>query len=192
MPSQPMELDQRRIALGGVCVCGGVASQALASQTILGSQTTATTMFSPGLWQVVVNSLGGRIATDQAGGAIGEVDFLPLFAVWLMIAGTSGLIAARLVRCDQSIGWAGALASSSLACGWWWLMGVWELSRLLAFAACWQSLETFLLVTPQMWQAAALAGWLAQLFTLSPPHPVTPSPVASAFRPRTPEPVTTI
>ncbi len=168
MPSQLMEIDQRRLALGGVCVCGGVASQALASQTILGSQTTATTMFSPGLWQVVVNSLGGRIATDQAGGAIGEVDFVPLFAVWLMIAGMSGLIAARLVRCDRSIGWAGALASSSLACGWWWLMGVWELSRLLAFSTGWQSLENFLLVSPQMWQVVALAGWLTQSFSLSP------------------------
>lgn len=105
-----------------------------------------------------------------------EVGFLPLLVLWLCIAGIGWVLAARLVRRHHQSSWQDSLALSGFAFGWWWLMGVWELARLFAFVIGWESLEQILLVTPQFWQATALAGWLVHPFAISPRHPFTPTP----------------
>ena len=159
-----------RLLWSSLTVVGGVTAQALSSQTILASEVTASWFGSGELWQVLVSFLGGQFRRDQSGATIAEVGFLPLFAVWLLIAGVGWALAARRLRRHHQSTWQDSLAPSGFALGWWWLMGIWELARLTAFVAGWESLEQLLLVTPQYWQATALAGWLVQSFTVSPPQ----------------------
>ena len=157
-----------RLVWSSLIFLGGAVAQALSSQTILTSQLTATSFVSGELWQGVVEFLGGQLRHDPSGIATAEVGFLPLLAVWLLIAGVGWLLAARLIRRHHQSSWQDSLALSGFALGWWWLMGVWELALLLAFAIGWESLEQLLLVTPQFWQAMALAGWLVHPFAVSP------------------------
>ncbi len=163
--------DPRRLLWSSLCVLGGVAAQALSSQTILASEATVTCFFSRELWQTLVGRLGGRMGFVPDGGMVAELGFLPLFGVWLLAAGVSWGLAARLIRQHHQSTWSDSLATAGFACGWWWLMGLWELTRLLAFVVGWQSLDQLLFVTPQFWQAMALAGWLVHPFCMSPSHP---------------------
>ena len=175
-----------RLLSSSLVVLGGVVAQALSGQTILASATTSICFLSSELWQLVVGFLGGRIGHDERGRVIAEVDFLPLFCLWLLVAGLSWLLATLLVRRNAPASWSDSFATAGFAFGWWWLMGAWELIRILAFAIGWESLADLLLVTPQFWQATALAGWLAQSFGFSPPPPLSPSPPpvsnSSAFK----------
>ncbi len=157
-------------------VLGGVVAQALSGQSILASASTSSCFLSGELWQLVVGLLGGRLGHDKQGRMIAEVDFLPLFGLWLLVAGLSWLLATLLVRRNARTSWSDSFATAGFAFGWWWLMGVWELARLLAFELGWENLDQLLLVTPQFWQATALAGWLAHSFASSPP-PLLPSPL---------------
>ena len=153
-------------------VIGGVIAQTVSSQTILASTTTANCFLSGELWQSLVEILGGHLGRDEQGRAIAEVDFLPLLGLWLLAAGLSWLLAARLVRRNAQISWSDSLATAGLAFGWWWLMGVWELLWIVALGFGWESLANLVLGTPQFWQATALAGWLVHPFCFhsSPPH----------------------
>ena len=123
---------------------------------------------------------------DDQGRVIADVDLLPLCGLWLLAAGLSWPLAAQLARRHTGRSWSDSFATAGFAFGWWWLMGAWELIRILAFGIGWESLADLLLVTPQFWQATALAGWLAQTFALSPPLPLSPSPTqgpnSSAFK----------
>lgn len=143
---------------------GGILAQTLSGQTILGSESLVANFLSPDLWTIVVGLLGGRIGRDSAGDTLAEVDFLPLLLWWSVIAAIGAALAARRIRQRQQTSWGDALMSVGFACGWWWLMGVWELARLSAFVIGWESVEQFLLATPQFFQATALAGWLVQPF----------------------------
>ncbi len=157
----------RRLIGSILCVFGGIVAQTLSGQTILGSESTAANFFSRELWQSLVGLLGGRIGRDESGGAIAEVDFLPLFALWTVIAAVGLALAARLIQQHHRTIWRDSFITAGFACGWWWLMGVWELTRLFAFVVGWPSLGDLLFVTPQFWQATALAGWLVQPFATS-------------------------
>jgi len=165
----------RRLIGSILCVIGGVVAQTLSSQTILSSSFTATAFGSGELWQSLVTLLGGRMGRDESGGSVAEVDFLPLFGLWSVIAGISAALAARLIRQYHGSTWSDSLTTAGFALGWWCLAGTWELLRLFAFLIGWESLEQLLLVTPQFWQAIALSGWLVQSLTLPPPHLATPS-----------------
>lgn len=145
-----------------LCVLGGIVAQAMSWQSLLSAEGTATTLVSPGLWQSLVATSGGRVSQDNAGGWIAEVDFLPLLLAWSAFAGLSGLVSAQLIRRATRGSWSDSLTAAGFAFGWWWLMGAWELTRLLAFSMGLETVEQFLLVSPQLWQALALAGWLAQ------------------------------
>lgn len=160
----------RRLIASILCVFGGIVAQTLSSQTILESAATAANFFSRETWQSMIGLLGGRMSRDDTGGAIAEVDFLPLFCLWAAIAAIGATLAAQLIRQYQRSTWGDSLTTAGFACGWWWLMGVWELTRLLAFLIDWESLDQLLVVTPQFWQAAALAGWLVHPFAMSPPR----------------------
>ena len=157
----------RRLIGSILCVFGGIVAQTLSGQTILGSESTAANFFSRDLWQSLVGLLGGRIGRDETGGVIAEFDFLPLFALWTVIAAVGLALAARLIQQHHRTIWRDSFITAGFACGWWWLMGVWELTRLFAFVVGWPSLGDLLFVTPQFWQATALAGWLVQPFATS-------------------------
>ncbi len=176
MNSKSSPTISRRLTGSILCVVGGVVAQTLSSQTILGSPVTATQFVSGELWQAIIVLLGGRMGREESGGAMAEVSFLPLFAVWTTVAGFGATLAARLIRQHQGSSLSNSFTTAGFACGWWGLMGAWELLRIFAFLVGWTSLDQLLFVTPQFWQATALAGWLVQSFTVSPPHPVTPSP----------------
>jgi uncharacterized membrane protein len=165
----------RRLVWSSLIVLGGIIAQALSGQTILATLDTAGCFLSSELWQTLVGLLGGRILRDERGTVIAEVDFLPLLGAWLLVACLSWLLAARLVRRNTQASWSDSLATAGFACGWWWLMGLWELTRLVAVGFGWESLDQLLLATPQFWQATALAGWIVLPFTLSPSHPLTPA-----------------
>ncbi len=156
-------------------VLGGVVAQALSGQSILSSASTSSCFLSGELWQWLVGFLGGRMGHDDQGRVIADVDLLPLCGLWLLAAGLSWPLAAQLARRHTGRSWSDSFATAGFAFGWWWLMGAWELIRILAFGIGWESLADLLLVTPQFWQATALAGWLAQTFALSPPLPLSHS-----------------
>jgi uncharacterized membrane protein len=105
--------------------------------------------------------------------------------LWLLAAGLSWPVAALLARRNRRSNWSDSIATAGFAFGWWWLMGAWELLRIVAFGIGWKSLADLLLVAPQLWQATALAGWLAQSFAYSPSQTLNPSllfgPNKSAF-----------
>ncbi len=156
----------RRLTVSILCVFGGIAAQALSWQTILTFDTTATCFLSRELWQSIVEFLGGRMSISD-GVIVGEVDFLPLFGLWSLAAGISWSLAARLIRQHHRSTWNDSFATSGFAFGWWWLIGAWELVGILAFFFGWPSLVQLLRITPQFWQATALAGWLVHLFAVS-------------------------
>ncbi len=145
------------------CVLGGIVAQATSWQSLLSTEGTAMALMSSGLWRSLIAALGGRVAQDNAGGWIAEVGFLPLLLAWSAFAGLSGLVSANLIRWTTRASWNDSLTTTGFAFGWWWLMGAWELTRLLAFSMGLETVEQFLLVSPQLWQALALAGWLAQI-----------------------------
>ena len=177
----------RRLIASILCVLGGIVSQTLSSQTILGIESSATNFFSHDLWQSLVGLLGGRLGRNESGGALAEVDFLPLFGVWTVIAAVGATLAARLIRQHHRSAWSDSFITAGFACGWWWLMGAWELARLAAFVVGWHSLGDLLFVTPQFWQATALAGWLVQPFATS----ASPRLRVSALPPPAPQSLTT-
>ncbi len=164
----------RRLIASILCVFGGIVAQTLSSQTILGSESLAANFFSRELWQAQVKRLGEWIQNDNSAGMSGdviqqailaEVHFFPLFCVWSVIAGVGVTLAARLIRQHHRSTWSDSFITAGFACGWWWLMGVWELAGLLAFVFNLPFLAQLQFVTPQFWQAIALAGWLVQPFT---------------------------
>ena len=159
--------DSQHLVWPTLIVLGGAAAQALSSQSILATDATATCFFSRELWHALVGFLGGEFGRDPSGVAMAEVGFVPLFLRWLVIAGISCPLAASLLRRQSQQTWQDSLAVAGFACGWWWLMGAWELTRLLAFVIGWESLDQLLLVTPQFWQATALAGWLVHPFAFA-------------------------
>ncbi len=165
-----------RLLWSSLVVLGGVVAQALSTQTMLTTANTATCFFSGEIWQSLVGLFGGRLLQNDAGVLIAEIDFLPLFGMWLLTACVSWLLAAVLMRRNTRDIWSDSFATAGFAFGWWWLLGAWELLRLLAFGFGWHGLEQLLLGTPQFWEATALAGWLAHPFAFSPPHPLIPSP----------------
>ncbi|MFM9966131.1 MAG: DUF2079 domain-containing protein [Planctomycetaceae bacterium] len=174
---KPTATDPRRLLWSVLFVLGGVFAQTLSWQTILSAESTVTCFFSRELWQSLVVRLGGQTGRDQTGDWIAEVDFLPVLLVVVFAVGMSSLLAAWLVRRNTRASWSDSLATAGFAFGWWWLMGVWEAVRLLAFGFGWENLEQLLFVTPQFWQAIALAGWLAHPFASPPPLlPSSPPP----------------
>ncbi len=175
----------RRLIGSILCVIGGIVAQTLSSQTILGSESLAANFFSRELWQALVERLGEWIQNDNSAGMSGEViqqailaeiHFFPLFCVWSVIAGVGVTLAARLIRQHHRSTWSDSLITAGFACGWWWLMGVWELAGLFAFVFNLPFLAQLQFITPQFWQAIALAGWLVHPFAVSPSQRVTPSP----------------
>jgi uncharacterized membrane protein len=86
--------------------------------------------------------------------------------MWSVLAVASGIVWGQFVRRGAQASWSASLTSVGFAFGWWWVMGAWELVRLLAFAWGMPSVEQFLLVSPQLWQAIAWAGWLAQMLAV--------------------------
>ncbi|MCX7418645.1 MAG: DUF2079 domain-containing protein [Planctomycetia bacterium] len=166
MPVTPADqpiLQSRSLLWATLVVLGGVIAQAMSSQSLLSAEVTATALMSPGTWRALVVVLGGRVAQGNSGEWIADVDFLPLLLMWSMFAAVSGVVAALLIRRKTPGSWSNVLTSVGFAFGWWWVMGAWELLRLLAFSLRLESIEQFLLVSPQLWQAFALAGWLAQM-----------------------------
>ncbi len=157
------QLFQSRSTLWvALVVLGGVFAQAMSWQSLLSAEATASALMSAGTWQSLVATLGGRVVQSNVGDWIADVDFLPLLLVWSLCAGASGLLLAQLIRRATQASWSDSLTTAGFAFGWWWVMGAWELLRLLAFSIGLESVEQFLLVSPQLWQALALAGWLAQ------------------------------
>ena len=164
----------RRPIASILCVFGGIVAQTLSSQTIFGSESLAANFFSRELWQALVERLGEWIQDDNSAGMSGdvvkqailaEIHFFPLFCLWAVIAGIGVTLAARLIRQHHRSTWSDSFTTAGFACGWWWLMGMWELAGLFAFVFNLPFLAQLQLVTPQFWQATALAGWLVQPFT---------------------------
>jgi len=150
------------------CLLFGTAAVALNLQTVLGAETTATTLMSRGLWQRTVLALGGTLSQLKDGRLVADLDLVNLFLPTLVVAclcwiGGASFIAGRtkqpLSRSLATWGVRGWL--------WWCVPGAWEILRLIAFATGLESIESLLLATPNLWVSLMLAGWLATFAALS-------------------------
>ena len=129
------------------------------------SQTTATALVSLGLWDRLVSLLGGSVAAPPFDTGIplsADVPFLSVllpvvcFALLTWLAGASWLTR-RMHR-----PWGECLAEwGRKGWTWWFLPGLWEVLRILAFTFGFTSLSVFLSATPAMWLAVSIAGWFA-------------------------------
>ena len=150
------------LAAGLLLLGVGCVSVATWLQSVLSTELTTTTMLSFDSWQRCVQWLGGPIP----GQGSAEIRLMPV------LAGTSllGLAcwAAGSAWLSRRLGWSRACRSWAVrGWAWWCLPGAWELLRILAFVTGLESLEHFLLATPQFWGAVAVAGWLATFVTLN-------------------------
>lgn len=173
MTSSPPPAEKRRsLAAALACVAAGTLFLALAGQTVLEQPDVAGHFFSTGVWARLVSVAGGTVhpgadaaaanlSLVQLGGRCGVLSLAAWLAggAWLAFRTGAGLPA--------------SLAAWGRGWLWWFLPGVWEALRVLAFALGLPQLEALLLSTPEFWFAVTLAGWSATLLTLAagPPSP---------------------
>lgn len=144
-----------------ICATG---LHALSLQTTLSREVIATSAMSSGLWQDVVEALGGSITQAPSGQVVAQVDLMPIMAIEFAVALVAAVSGAWWIARRSGTSYLGALTRWMLY-GWmWWLAaGAWEVAQWFSP----ESVVRFLAATPQIWQALALAGWLATFFALS-------------------------
>jgi hypothetical protein len=141
-------------------------SLALAAQTILGDYALAGTMLSAETWTSVSSSLGGRLSPTGGGRT---VDGLSLGMLFLCSAAAAALLwlgGAALLARRTATSFASNMPALAGGFGWWLIPGAWVLVWTLAHLTGWETLQTALASTPQLWCALALAGFAATFFAL--------------------------
>ncbi len=149
----------------------GCVAQAFALQSVLGSDVTATRLFSRLLWNDLVESLGGTIHLNSAdGSAICDVPFLTLLTS-LVVASAVALIGFAAIFSIVSKSEKASLTSLMeetcrvAVSGWrWWLLPwLWEMARILAFTGGFETTMVMMTALYHYVIAVSLAGWSTSL-----------------------------
>ena len=165
--------------LGGLCVFVFTFLCSLAIQGVLESEQTAVHFLSPGLWQSLVEFLGGDVSPRVSGQrppSLGGILAINLGAGLLAWIAGAGLIAARTGQ-----KFSGALGEWGIR-GWLWgaVPAGWELARILAWG---EAFPVFLSAAGPLVMACALAGWLATFAVLiQKPEPTSLTPETNSRR----------
>lgn len=113
-------------------------------------------------WQGLVRLFGARIVQGNGFPPSANISFAPLFALGLLFSFASWGIGGAWIARRRSLKLQEALAGwGFLGWAWWLFGGSWELLRLLLLESGWQTAAAVISATPEFWQAAFLAGWLA-------------------------------
>ena len=166
--SSPESAESRGLLRAVACVGIGTLLQAVALQGWFEVESTATTFLSGGGWLRLVDALGGVPLGDPAERLVFQIGLVPFLipAVVVSVVCWAGGAALLARRSDDSF--RAALTNWGVRGWlWWFLPFVWEIARLLAFFTGFESFESFLLASCPLWQAAALAGWLATFCALA-------------------------
>lgn len=149
-------------AIVAVCVAVLLASSCL--QTWLSSRVLASNFISPASWMSLVRVQAGTSgAPDEA-----SVEFTSI-ATTLAVCILSTWIGGSIWLSRRT----GRSIASALVCWglwgslWWCLLDLWEWAWVGGGLIGWQSLVTFLTVTPQFWLAFCVSSWLTTLVCLS-------------------------
>ena len=150
----------------------GCVAQAFALQSVLGSDVTATRLFSRPLWSHLVDVLGGKILVnpvDQS--AVCDVPFLSLLTLLMIVSGvalTGFAVATAVWRKAQQSG--STLSPAEQTCrvavsGWrWWLLPwLWEMARILVFTGGFETTMVLMTALYHYVLAVSVAGWSASL-----------------------------
>jgi uncharacterized membrane protein len=150
----------------------GCIAQAFALQSVLGSDVTATRLFSRPLWSQLVDVLGGKIlvnSVDQS--AVCDVPFLSLLMLLLIVSGVAltGFAAATAVwrkstQSGSTFSLAGQICRVAVS-GWrWWLLPwLWEMVRILVFTGGFETTMVMMTALYHYVLAVSVAGWSASL-----------------------------
>ena len=145
------------VLLGTLLATSGV-------QTWLSSRSLATNFVSPATWRQLVRlPVGAMPNADQ-----GEVSFVSIALILGVVSLVTWLVGAYWLALRRGSSYPESLATWGLI-GWvWWcLIDVWEWTWIGAGLLGATSLSELLAVSPQLWLAGCLAGWLTTLLTLT-------------------------
>jgi uncharacterized membrane protein len=155
----------------GIVVLGCVG-QAFALQSVLGSDVTATRIFSNQLWNDLAGLLGGEMKINQVDqSAVCDVPFLSLLVV-LAVASAVALAAFAVVALVRRKSRPSGNTVSPIeqtfrvaADGWrWWLLPwLWEMARILAFTGGFETTMVMMTALYHYVLAVSVAGWSASL-----------------------------
>lgn len=155
----------------GIVALGCVA-QAFALQSVLGSDVTATRLFSRTLWNDVVGLLGGTIQLNSIDrSAVCDVPFLALL-ICLIVASAAALVGfaatfsfvSKLKKNAHSTPLMEETCRAAVS-GWrWWLLPwMWEMARILAFTGGFETTMVMMTALYHYVIAVSLAGWSTSL-----------------------------
>ena len=153
-----------RLVSSTVVVLLGTLLATSGIQTWLSSRSLATNFVSPTAWRQLVRLPAGAVPNaDQ-----GEVSFGSLVLVLGVVSIVTWLVGAYWLARRRGSSYSESLATWGLVgWSWWCLIDVWEWMWIGAGLLGATSLSGLLAVSPQLWLAGCLAGWLTTLLTLA-------------------------
>lgn len=149
----------------GLLVVIASAVTAVAAQTVLETTGGADKMVSEPLRLAIVARLGGETGVRTDGLAV-TAPLGAILATSLATAAAAWLAGAWVIARRSRRAYVAALAAWGRGWLWWLVPGVWEAARLAAFVAGAETVQQFLLTSPNFVLAFVLAGWAATFFTL--------------------------
>lgn len=147
-----------------ICLATGSFSLALFTQAVLENPSTAADFFSTPLWGWLVTSFGGKFRTSPASMDV-RVPFSPIVAASVVLTLLTWIAGAMLISARTGGRLPRALVVWSRSWAWWLLPGTWFFFYLVSYIVAWTGLQRLLDATPAFAVTAALAGWLATLWT---------------------------
>ena len=176
--AMPATRSRRYSPLPWLVVVVGVALQAMFLQSVLGDRTLASQWFSTHTWSEVAGWLGG-VVDAESGVVRRDVGYLVLFGGLSSVSAVLILVGS-LVTCRrtgrgiraEATGWA------FRGWSWWWLLGAWELIRVVGVLTGLEWFQELSIRTVSLVEAMALAGWLSAWLVTTWPvgtNPLEPS-----------------
>lgn len=139
----------------------GTTAHAVSLQTILEDAALARNVMSYGLWQQLVQRLGAQVAL-AGDSATARLELSSILTPELAFVAAAWLAGGWCIAHWRRASYPETLCDwGRWAWLWWFVPGVWELLRVLAFATGFLSLANLLIATTAMWQAVMLAGWIS-------------------------------
>lgn len=173
MSTRPQTADERAaprllLALALMLLAGMAASSCV--QTLCSSQALATNFVSASTWASLTGARG--VAPPGASGLGSWPETTRVFfssacgfVFGLMIV--IGFIGAVFIH-HRGVAWRSAFATAGLAtAAWWAVLAAWEWGWVAASASGAEGLASLLALTPQLWVAVCLSGWVSSLIVLT-------------------------
>ena len=153
-----------RLLSSAVVVLFGTLLATSGLQTWLSSRSLATNFVSPSTWRLLVRQPVGSLGSAEQA----EITFSAIAFVLGSVSVVTWLVGAWWLARRRSSSFLDALVTWGLAgWGWWCLIDLWEWVWIVAGIIGATSVSGLLTVSPQLWLAGCLAGWLATLLTLA-------------------------